>query len=65
MPLLPSDPRNVAAWSNKGFALVKQGSVVEGIKAYDQAIAIDPNDEDARLGRLQAIQIYWPGYRKL
>jgi hypothetical protein len=44
---------------------VKQGNVIEGIKAYDQAVAIDPNDQDARLGRLQAIQIYWPGYRKL
>ena len=35
------------AWSNKGNALGKQGKYDEAIKAYDEAIRLDPKDADA------------------
>ena len=35
------------AWNNKGIALDSQGKYDEAIKAYDEAIRLDPNYADA------------------
>ena len=35
------------AWNNKGAALAVQSKYDEAIKAYDEAIRLDPNDADA------------------
>ena len=34
-------------WSNKGVALFSLGKYYEAIKAYDEAIQLDPNDAAA------------------
>jgi tetratricopeptide (TPR) repeat protein len=35
-------------WFNKGVALDNQGKYDDAIKAYDEAIRLDPNDAGAR-----------------
>ena len=36
-------PNDAMAWNNKGHALDNQGKYDEAIKAYDEAIRLDPN----------------------
>ena len=38
-----SIPTMPTAWNNKGIALYGQGKYDEAIKAYDEAIRLDPN----------------------
>jgi tetratricopeptide (TPR) repeat protein len=38
------DPKNAAAWSEKGYALNKLGNLLEAIKCFDKAIEIDPKN---------------------
>ena len=42
-----TSPQCAVAWSNKGAALDDQGKHDEAIKAYDEAIRLDPNDANA------------------
>ena len=34
-------------WYNKGHVLYSQGKYNESVKAYDEAISLDPNDSGA------------------
>lgn len=36
------DPRDAAAWNNKGIALSKLGYYLEGVRCYEEAININP-----------------------
>jgi tetratricopeptide (TPR) repeat protein len=47
--------RNYIAFSNHGQALFKQGKVDEAVAEYEQAVAIDPNLDAARLGLGEAL----------
>jgi tetratricopeptide (TPR) repeat protein len=42
------DPGFTEAWVNKGVALMELGKNLAAIRAFDKAIAIDPNDRQAR-----------------
>ncbi len=46
---LEYDPKLVTAWTNKGIILSHLGDIVEAIAAFDQALAIDPNNTEAML----------------
>jgi len=39
------------AWYNKGIALMTLGKYLEAIRTFDKAIAINPNDREARQQR--------------
>ena len=45
------DPEFAEAWYNKGIALMSLGKYLEAIRTFDKAIAINPNDRDARQQR--------------
>lgn len=42
-----ADPRNAAAWYNKGNSLSSLGRFEEAISSYDKALALNPRDVDA------------------
>lgn len=48
---LLASPDNGTAYYNKGNVLAKLGSYEEAIAAYDEAIRLDPENEDARFNR--------------
>jgi Ca-activated chloride channel family protein len=48
---LLSSPESSAGYYNKGNALAKLGNYEEAIKAYDNALNMDPENEDARFNR--------------
>ena len=42
------DPEFAEAWYNKGIALMTLGKYLEAIRTFDKAIALDPNNHEAR-----------------
>ena len=48
---LLSSPESSAGYYNKGNALAKLGSYEEAVQAYDNALNMDPENEDARFNR--------------
>ena len=48
---LLSSPESSASYYNKGNALAKLGNYEEAVKAYDNALNMDPENEDARFNR--------------
>jgi tetratricopeptide (TPR) repeat protein len=48
------DPAFAEAWYNKGIALMNLEKFLEAIRAFDKAIALNPNDHEARQQRDQA-----------
>lgn len=45
------DPKSAPSAYNQGNALAQSGHLPEAIKAYEQALKLDPNDEDARYNK--------------
>lgn len=64
---LQHDPAFAGALVTFGFALEMQGRLDEALRSYDQAIALAPNDAQARLNRA-ALRLltedYEPGWRE-
>ncbi len=50
-----SGPNTAIDWVSKGNAFRKQGKHDEAIKAYDEAIRLDPNDADAWYNKGEAL----------
>ncbi len=50
------DPKNAAAWSEKGYALNELGNFLEAIKCFDKAIEIDPKNIFAYRGKGDALR---------
>ena len=50
------DPEFAEAWYNKGIALMTLGKYLEAIRTFDKAIAINPNDREAREQRDRALK---------
>jgi tetratricopeptide (TPR) repeat protein len=48
---LATDENDADAWCGKGLTLRKMGRFGEAVDAYDRALRIDPNREDAKHGR--------------
>ncbi len=48
---LLASPENTNGYYNKGNVLAKLGNYEDAIKAYDEALNIDPENEDARFNR--------------
>ena len=46
--------RNVG-WNNKGLALYSQGKYDEAVKAYEEAIWLNPKEADAWIGKGSAL----------
>ncbi|MFA5983663.1 MAG: VWA domain-containing protein [Methylococcaceae bacterium] len=44
-------PNSADSYYNQGNALAKAGQLPEAIKAYEQALALKPNDEDAKYNK--------------
>jgi tetratricopeptide (TPR) repeat protein len=50
------DPKNAAAWGEKGHALNELGNLLEAIKCFDKAIEIDPKNAFAYRGKGDALR---------
>jgi Ca-activated chloride channel family protein len=48
---LIKDPQTADDWYNKGNALAKTGNLPDALKAYQQAIEIEPDQADARFNK--------------
>ena len=46
---------NAIAWDNKGLALYSHGEYDEAVKAYEEAIRLNPKDADAWIGKGSAL----------
>jgi cytochrome c-type biogenesis protein CcmH/NrfG len=57
------NPNSSDAWSNKGYALTKQGKINDAVKAFDTALRLDPTNQDAEFGKIMAIRTVWPSYQ--
>jgi Flp pilus assembly protein TadD len=50
-------------WTNRGYALINARRLNEAITAFDTALKLDPANENARIGRNQAIRTIYPYYK--
>jgi tetratricopeptide (TPR) repeat protein len=50
------NPKNAAAWSEKGYALNELGNLLEAIKCFDKAIEINPKNTFAYRGKGDALR---------
>src|SRR5918998_804142 len=50
------DPKNAAAWSEKGYTLNELGNLLEAIKCFDKALQIDPKNVFAYRGKGDALR---------
>jgi tetratricopeptide (TPR) repeat protein len=51
-----NDPRDVEAWTSKGMALKALGRPRQALAAYQSALQVNANDENALLGAAEAAQ---------
>ena len=52
---LESGPENPFVWNNKGLLLYKQREYQEAVACYDKALLFDPDYEEARKNRKEAL----------
>jgi len=54
---LRAAPREALSWHALGFSLDSQGRITEALHAYEQAIAIDPDDVNAKSSAAYLLQV--------